>query len=48
MAISDEKLAQFYAECPKLERYRRYLTNLAPPQGAYPFRRGGKAAGVGG
>ena len=28
MAISDEKLAQFYAECPKLERYRRYLTNL--------------------
>ena len=28
MAISDEKLAQFYADCPKLERYRRYLTNL--------------------
>ena len=28
MAISDEKLEQFYAECPKLERYRRMLTNL--------------------
>ena len=28
MAISDEKLDQFYAECPELERYRRYLTNL--------------------
>ena len=28
MAISDEKLDAFYAEEPKLERYRRYLTNL--------------------
>ena len=28
MAISDEKLDQFYAECPDLERYRRLLTNL--------------------
>ena len=28
MAIPDEKLEQFYAECPKLERYRRALTNL--------------------
>ncbi len=28
MAISDEKLDQFYKECPELERYRRYLTNL--------------------
>ena len=28
MAISDEKLDQFYAECPELERYRRYLTNM--------------------
>lgn len=48
MAISDEKLAQFYADCPKLERYRRFLTDLAPPQGAYPLRRGGKASGGGG
>ena len=28
MAISDEKLDQFYAECPELERYRRLLTNM--------------------
>ena len=28
MAISDEKLDKFYADCPDLERYRRYLTNL--------------------
>ncbi len=28
MAISDEILDGFYAEFPKLERYRRYLTNV--------------------
>ncbi len=28
MAISDEKLNEFYAAEPGLERYRRYLTNL--------------------
>ena len=28
MAISDEMLDGFYAACPALERYRRYLTNL--------------------
>ena len=28
MAISDEALDGFYAACPALERYRRYLTNL--------------------
>ncbi len=28
MAISDDRLDEFYAKCPKLERYRRYLTNL--------------------
>ena len=28
MAISDVQLDSFYADCPKLERYRRYLTNL--------------------
>ncbi len=28
MAISDETLDGFYAACPGLERYRRYLTNL--------------------
>ena len=28
MAISDEQLDGFYVDCPKLERYRRYLTNL--------------------
>ena len=28
MAISDETLEEFYAQCPKLERYRRYLTDL--------------------
>ena len=28
MAISDEKLESFYAECPALERYRRFLTDL--------------------
>ncbi len=28
MAISDETLERFYAECPQLERYRRYLTDL--------------------
>ena len=28
MAISDEQLDQFYVEEPRLERYRRYLTNM--------------------
>ena len=28
MAIPDETLDSFYAACPELERYRRYLTNL--------------------
>ena len=28
MAISDETLDGFYAACPKLERYRRYLTDM--------------------
>jgi len=28
MAISDEMLEGFYAKCPGLERYRRYLTNM--------------------
>lgn len=28
MAIADETLAQFYAECPALERYRRYLDDI--------------------
>ena len=28
MAISDEKLEQFYQDCPQLQRYRRYLTDL--------------------
>ena len=28
MAISDETLEGFYAACPKLERYRRALTNM--------------------
>ena len=28
MAISDERLDDFYAACPSLERYRRYLTDL--------------------
>ncbi len=28
MAITDEQLDVFYAECPALERYRRSLTNL--------------------
>ena len=28
MAISDEKLDAFYAACPGLERYRRFLTNM--------------------
>ena len=28
MAISDEKMEEFYAQCPQLERYRRYLTNM--------------------
>ncbi len=28
LAIPDETLAEFYAVCPGLERYRRYLTNL--------------------
>ena len=27
MAISDEDMDRFYAECPELERYRRYLTD---------------------
>ena len=28
MAITDEQLDNFYAACPELERYRRYLTDL--------------------
>ena len=28
MAISDETMEKFYADCPKLERYRRYLTDV--------------------
>ena len=28
MAISDEQLETFYRECPELERYRRYLTDM--------------------
>ena len=28
MAISDEAINAFYVQCPELERYRRYLTNL--------------------
>lgn len=28
MAIEDDVLERFYQECPELERYRRYLTNL--------------------
>ena len=28
MAIPDEKLEQFYAQCPQLERYRRYLMDI--------------------
>jgi len=28
MAISDGQLESFYKECPEMERYRRYLTNL--------------------
>ena len=28
MAVSDETMEEFYASCPKLEKYRRYLTNL--------------------
>jgi len=28
MAISDETLDTFFVQCPKLERYRRYLNNL--------------------
>ncbi len=28
MTISDETLNGFYAQCPSLEKYRRYLTNL--------------------
>ena len=28
MAISDEQLDSFFVECPELERYRRYLTNM--------------------
>ncbi len=28
MAISDEQLDEFYAQCPELERYRRSLTNM--------------------
>ena len=27
MALSDETLEGFYAQCPRLERYRRYLTD---------------------
>lgn len=28
MGISDEQLESFYRDCPELERYRRYLTDL--------------------
>ena len=28
MAVSDETMEEFYASCPKLEKYRRYLTNV--------------------
>lgn len=28
MSISDETLDKFYADCPKLERFRRYLTDM--------------------
>ena len=28
MGISDETLSSFYAQCPELERFRRYLTDL--------------------
>ncbi len=28
MAITDEDLDRYYTECPGLERYRRYLTNM--------------------
>ena len=28
MALSDETMEQFYADCPRLERYRRYLTDM--------------------
>ena len=28
MAITDETMEDFYTRCPKLERYRRYLTDL--------------------
>lgn len=28
MAIDDETMEKFYAECPALERYRRYLSNI--------------------
>lgn len=28
MAIPSEKLEKFYADCPKLEHFRRYLTNM--------------------
>ena len=28
MEISDEKLESFYAQCPELEKYRRYLTDV--------------------
>ncbi|MBQ8586742.1 MAG: oligoendopeptidase F [Oscillospiraceae bacterium] len=28
MAVSDETMESFYAACPKLEKYRRYLTNV--------------------
>ncbi len=28
LAISDETLDKFYADCPKLQRYRRYLSEL--------------------
>ncbi len=28
MALSDETMEQFYKDCPQLERYRRYLTDM--------------------
>ena len=28
MAVTDDTMAQFYANCPGLERYRRYLTDV--------------------
>lgn len=38
MALSDEALAGFYAEEPKLETYRRNIDKLRRRKGAYPPR----------